>query len=79
MGQESISLSSATLNAICSRKFSYAPLLRGFFFQQDGGHHGQEQLRGGIAELAHERGYVDHPSDPDGATNLGTTHETLDQ
>lgn len=27
--------------------------------------------------LAHEGGYVDHPSDPGGATNMGITHATL--
>lgn len=27
--------------------------------------------------LRHEGGYVDHPSDPGGATNLGITHKTL--
>lgn len=27
--------------------------------------------------LAHEGGYVDHPSDPGGATNMGITHKTL--
>jgi lysozyme family protein len=27
--------------------------------------------------LGHEGGYVDHPDDPGGATNLGITHETL--
>ena len=27
--------------------------------------------------LAHEGGYVDHPSDPGGATNLGVTLDTL--
>ena len=27
--------------------------------------------------LAHEGGYVDHPSDPGGATNLGITRKTL--
>src|SRR5690554_3967496 len=27
--------------------------------------------------LASEGGYVDHPSDPGGATNLGITHRTL--
>lgn len=27
--------------------------------------------------LAHEGGYVDHPSDPGGATNLGVTRKTL--
>lgn len=29
------------------------------------------------AVLAHEGGYVDHPDDPGGATNLGITHATL--
>lgn len=27
--------------------------------------------------LAHEGGYVDHPKDPGGATNMGITHRTL--
>jgi lysozyme family protein len=27
--------------------------------------------------LGHEGGYVDHPSDPGGATNMGITHKTL--
>lgn len=27
--------------------------------------------------LRHEGGYVDHPSDPGGATNMGITHRTL--
>lgn len=27
--------------------------------------------------LRHEGGYVDHPSDPGGATNMGITHKTL--
>ena len=27
--------------------------------------------------LASEGGYVDHPSDPGGATNMGITHRTL--
>ena len=27
--------------------------------------------------LEHEGGYVDHPSDPGGATNMGITHKTL--
>ena len=27
--------------------------------------------------LAHEGGYVDHPRDPGGATNMGITHKTL--
>jgi len=27
--------------------------------------------------LAHEGGYVDHPADPGGATNMGITHKTL--
>lgn len=27
--------------------------------------------------LKHEGGYVDHPSDPGGATNMGITHQTL--
>ncbi len=27
--------------------------------------------------LAHEGGYVDHPKDPGGATNMGITHKTL--
>jgi lysozyme family protein len=29
------------------------------------------------AVLAHEGGYVDHPDDPGGATNMGVTHATL--
>ena len=31
------------------------------------------------AVLRHEGGYVDHPSDPGGATNLGVTRATLAQ
>lgn len=27
--------------------------------------------------LRQEGGYVDHPSDPGGATNMGITHKTL--
>ena len=27
--------------------------------------------------LPHEGGYVDHPSDPGGATKMGITHKTL--
>src|SRR5689334_14019533 len=27
--------------------------------------------------LRHEGGYVDHPTDPGGATNMGITHKTL--
>jgi lysozyme family protein len=30
-----------------------------------------------LAVLKHEDGYVDHPSDPGGATNLGITIHTL--